>query len=170
MRLLALPALRVSNYAARTSCCSCCEPSAVDRQVLFGDCAVCTLYGGVQGAVDVLLSPFAESAPDAFVSAERLPMPAVQGGLLALVWVAVALGLRAYNPELTRGRAPGALGACVATWLGSVALVEIGLFLLGQAGVGPGPLDIAEINFFTGSITVLGGWRWIVWQTGGSLL
>mgnify|MGYP003687053625 FL=1 len=146
----------------------CCESTPVDNQCLVGDCVVCTLYGGVQGAVDVVLAPFAESVPDAFLSTERLPMPALQGSLLAVAWVAFALSLRLYHPSLTRGRAIDAGTACLYTWLGSVALSFAGLIVLQGLGAGPGPLDMAELSFFTGSITVLGGWRWIVWQSGGS--
>lgn len=159
----------VGQALPRLRGCRCCE-APVDRQCLIGDCAVATLYGAVQGVVDVVLSLMAESVPDAFSTTEALPAPVTQGALLALAWVAAALLLRLYDPQVTRGRAAEAVAACAATWLGSVALTESGLYALGGAGFGPGPLDAAELNFFTGSITVLGGWRWIVWQTGGSRL
>jgi hypothetical protein len=120
--------------------------------------------------VDVALSPFAESLPDAFLTTQRLPMPALQGAVLALAWVLVGYAMRTYNPRLTRGDALAAATACLVTWLGSVFLVLGGLYVLGEAGAGPGPLDVAELSFYTGSITVLGGWRWVVWQSGGSVL
>lgn len=120
--------------------------------------------------VDVALSPFADSVPDAFLNSQRLPMPALQGAVLALAWVLVGSAMRLYNPRLTRGDALAAATACLITWLGSVLLILGGLYLLSEAGAGPGALDVAELSFYSGSITVLGGWRWIVWQSGGSLL
>ena len=145
----------------------CRDQQSLDQQALLGDAFVSMIYGAVQGVVDAVLSPLADAEPELFTSTERLPAPAAQGAALALTWVAAALLLRLYDPSLTRGDAAQAGTACIATWAGAVALAEGGLLLLSSAGIGPGPLDLAELGFLTGSLSVLAGWRWILWRTVG---
>ncbi len=134
----------------------------VDLQCLYGDAAVALLYGIVQGAVDSSLAPLAVASPELFEIAEPLPLPSLQGAALALTWVALTFQFRLYRPELTRGSPAEAGLACISSWGSSVVAICGALWFF---GLGPG-LSSSEVEFYTGSLSVMSAWRWVIWRVG----
>ena len=136
----------------------------MDRAVLAGDTASLLGYGAVQSLVDDALSPLAAKSPELFTQADSLAAPIFQAAVLAATWATIGTALGCYQRRLTRpADSPGlALLAAVPPWLGSCALLLGALALLrSQLGVGPGASQ-AELDFFLGSATVVGGWRFVV--------
>ena len=138
----------------------CGAPAMRDRLVLTGDCAVCLGYGAIQGAVDAALPPLARTQPELFTVTESLPAPAAQGIVLALAWVACGVALNGYAPERLAASWTRRLAE---SWAGMCTLVLGGLYTLSLVGLGPG-LGLSEIEFYTGSLSVLGAWRFVCSQ------
>lgn len=133
-----------------------------DTIVLYGDAAACLVYGAVQGLTDGLLAPLAAAQPELFTNATPLPLPLLQGGVLALAWVAACAALGGYRPEVTRSRGAPAVQSCLGAWaLSTVAVLGSVWALQAGAGLGPGAGG-DEVSFVTGSLTVVGAWRLVV--------
>ena len=140
-----------------------------DTLVLYGDAAACMVYGAVQGLTDGLLAPLAAAQPELFTNATPLPLPLLQGTVLALAWVAACAALGGYRPEVTRSRGAPAVRSCLGAWALSTAGVLGALWAL-QAGAGLGPgVGNDEVSFVTGSLTVVGAWRLVVVAAGPTL-
>ena len=153
LRRSALPPLR-AHLVLNT------EPD--DTLVCYGDALVCLVYGTVQYAIDNALTPLAVASPDLFTNAEPLPAPLLQGTVLAAAWVLACKALGGYQAEVTRSRGAPVITSCLKTWALSSAAVLAAVWLLQtQLGLGPGLRD-DEVGFITGSLTVVGGWRFVV--------
>ena len=140
-----------------------------DDQCLVGDAAVGLLYGVVQQTVDTAFAPIAEEAPQLLSEPDPLPYPALQGMILAITWVACSQILNLYNVDFTRGSALDASVACVSSWVTSVIVLSVGVWLLSETvHLGPG-LSSGEVSFYTGSLSVVAAWRWLVWRMGGNM-
>ena len=131
----------------------------IDRPVLYGDAIICMGYGVVQGAVDTAFAPLAAARPELFTAG--IAEPYMQGVLLATAWVGCGLSFGLYDPKWTRGSTIEALGACIACWCSSSTLMLAIFTGLHAIGVGPGATQ-AVAEFYTGSLTALGGWRLVV--------
>lgn len=138
----------------------CAAPVMTDRLVLSGDCAVCLGYGAIQGAVDAALQPLASTQPELFTLTDSLPAPTQQGCVLAIAWVACGLALNGYDVERLAASWTRRLAE---SWASMCVVVLGALWALSLAGLGPG-LDVSEINFYTGSLSVLGAWRYVCAQ------
>ena len=140
---------------------SMCADEPVDELVFYGDAAWLFAYGAVQGIVDLLPSVFTldEASADSTIFSIDLPLenPVAQGSLLALTWIVLTRAIGGYSYTRTRVM-PDALFYTAASWLASCVLLIGGLALLGSLGIGPGASQ-TEVNFITGSATVVGGWR-----------
>ena len=133
-----------------------------DTLVCYGDALICLVYGSVQYAIDNALTPLAVASPDLFTIAEPLPAPLLQGTVLAAAWVLACKALGGYQTEVTRSRGAPVVTSCLKTWaLSSAAVLGAAWLLQSQLGLGPG-LRNDEIGFVTGSLTVVGGWRFVV--------
>ena len=158
-----LPARHCSirhRHAAPLSCAD--ERPPPDVFVLAGDVASSLLYGAVESATDGWL--VVAEGRDAATDPDVLPLPLLQAGELAVWWVLCGLLIGAYDPAKTRGDVVRALTAAAQTWVVSCALLLGGLaFLRNVLDFGPGLMQI-ELDFFTGSLSVLGAWRLVAAQ------
>lgn len=111
-----------------------------------------------QNLVDTALSPLAEASPELFLVEAPLEAPLACAAILGATWLACGLSLGLCSPASTRAGVAPAAYACIATWLASLALVGGSRLLTHTIGVAP-PLAAAELNFYMGSLTALGGWR-----------
>ena len=133
-----------------------------DTLVCYGDALICLVYGSAQFAIDNALTPLAVESPDLFTIAEPLPAPLFQGTVVAAAWVLACNALGGYQTQVTRSRGAPVITSCLKTWALSSAVVLFAVWLLqSQLGIGPGLRD-DEIGFVTGSLTVVGGWRFVV--------
>ena len=133
-----------------------------DTLVCYGDALICLVYGSAQFAIDNALTPLAVESPDLFTIAEPLPAPLFQGTVVAAAWVLACNALGGYQTQVTRSRGAPVITSCLKTWALSSAVVLFAAWLLqSQLGIGPGLRD-DEIGFVTGSLTVVGGWRFVV--------
>ena len=152
--------LRCSALPLRAHLVLNTEPD--DTLVCYGDALICLVYGSVQYAIDNALTPLAVASPDLFTIAEPLPAPLLQGTVLAAAWVLACKALGGYQTEVTRSRGAPVVTSCLKTWaLSSAAVLGAAWLLQSQLGLGPG-LRNDEIGFVTGSLTVVGGWRFVV--------
>ena len=157
---LALPTTRPSLLGAgtrRTLAIAMCEDDSVDNLVIIGDAGALFIYGTVQAVVDVILAPFAAADPEMFTNDLPLEMPLAQGSLLALVWIGLTYFSGGYKWSRSR-EFPQSLLSSAVTWIACSALLLGALALLASVGIGPGASQ-AEMDFFFGSLTVVGGWR-----------
>ena len=133
-----------------------------DDYTAIGDAVVLVGYGAVQAVVDNALGPLAGSDPSLFVLTESVPAPVLQGCLLAASWLTCSLLLNLYDPSLTRRPALPTLVACLTAWISSSAVLLAAAWAL-QATLHLGPgVSEAEVGFVTGSLTVVGGWRFVL--------
>ena len=151
--------MRGSQRCSPIACAD--EKLPPDYFVLAGDVASSLLYGAVESATDGWLVVAEGRAPN---DPDVLPLPLLQAGELAVWWVLCALAIGAYDPRKTRGDVVTALTAAAQTWVFSCALLLGGLaFLRNVLDFGPGLMQI-ELDFFTGSLSVLGAWRLVAAQ------
>ena len=133
-----------------------------DDYTAIGDAVVLVGYGAVQAVVDNALGPLAGSDPSLFELTDSVPAPVLQGCLLAASWLACSLLLNLYDPSLTRRPALPTLVACLTAWISSSAVLLAAAWALQTTlHLGPGVSE-AEVGFVTGSLTVVGGWRFVL--------
>ena len=162
MRMLATSRAYGTMHACSSVSMTADDDSQVDSFVRSGDASACVLYGAVQTIVDFVLGPIVAENPELFVTDQPVSQPVAQGAFLALAWLLCGTQCGAFRASGTRsvaGAKPVAL-----TWLSSSALMLAIVWAL-QAGVGLGPgASEAEISFVTGSLTVVGAWRFVCLQ------
>ena len=158
----------------------------IDYLVLYGDSGVLLAFGSVQAVFDSALQPlYSTLIPDSAVAVvSHAPLqgmllcahclsnpglalpyhPAHQSHVRSLVcdsaacWVGILLAMKAYRPSVTRAlMQPSGFLPLLAAWLGSSLALVAALVAVGV------PLD-AESDFLLGSITVVGGWRYLYSQ------
>ena len=91
-----------------------------------------------------------------------MPAPLLQGCLLALSWLSCSMLLQLYDPSLTRQRTWPTVKACLTAWLTSSVLLLLSAWTLqATLHIGPGA-SVTEFGFVSGSLTVIGGWRFVL--------
>jgi hypothetical protein len=143
------------HHLARAPPPVCYSDDTIDELVLYGDAGVLLIFGTVQAFFDGLMAPLASSPTGLFVP---VTAAALQGVVLAALWVGITLALRGYRPSATRTLpSRDAIVPLAAAWLGSSAVM---LFAFASLGL---RLDV-ECEFLTGCSACMAGWRWLYSQ------